>query len=300
MGKMGRAITTWTARHQLAAYFLGAYAITWLLVSPLVASALHLISPPVSPAWHALGALGPLLSALGVTAIAGGRRGLTQLLRGMGRWRIGLGWALIALLSPFALFALSSAVLALFGQPWPDLGAIAARFGDSTWLLVWLLGSAVYGLGEEPGWRGFALPRLQARWSPIAAAAILTLGWGLWHAPFFFYRFEFGIGQAIGFFVGLLAGSIWLAYLYNATGGSVLATMSWHVTWNMANILSMLVSTALVSMLSAEVMIAAVVIVVVWKRGRRSPSARPARQEGLTVPLQRAAAPFAGDPAVRR
>ncbi len=300
MGTMRTAIATWTARHQLAAYFLGAYAITWLLVSPLVASALHLISPPVSPAWHALGALGPILAALGVTAISGGRRGLTHLLRGMERWRIGLGWALIALLSPFAMIVLSSAILVLFGQPWPDLGAIASKFGDSTWLLVWFVGSAVYGVGEEPGWRGFALPRLQVRWSALAAAAILALGWGLWHAPFFFYRFEFGIGQAIGFFVGLLAGSIWLAYLYDATGGSVLATMSWHVTWNMANILAMLVSATLVSMLSAEVMIVAVVIAVVWKRGRRTPYARPARQEGPTMPLQRAAAPLTGEPAARR
>ncbi len=271
---MRSTVITWAQRHPLAAYFLGAYAITWLLVSPLVASALGLTAMPVPAAWHALGALGPILSAFGVTVLVGGKTGLAQLLRSMGRWRIGLGWALIALLSPFALFALSSAVLVLFGQTWPDFGRIAAAFSDPTWLFAWFIGSAVYGLGEEPGWRGFALPRLQARRSPLMSATILAAGWGLWHAPFFFYRFQFGIGEVIGFFVGLLAGSIWLACLYNATGGSVLATMSWHTTWNIVNILAMLASTALLGMLSTEVIIAAVVVVLVWRRGRLAPRAK--------------------------
>ncbi len=297
---MRAVVTTWVARHQLAAYFLGAYAITWLLVSPLVASALHLISPSVPPAWHALGALGPILAALGVSAIVGGRSGLARLLRGMGRWRIGLSWALIALFSPFVMIALSSAILVAFGQPWPDLGAIAARFGDSTWLLVWFLGSAVYGLGEEPGWRGFALPRLQARWSVLASAAILAVGWGFWHAPFFVYRFQFGVGEIVGFFLGLLAGSIWLAYLYNATGGSVLATMSWHVTWNIVNVIAMLISTALLSLLSAEVMVAAVIIAVMWKRGRGSPIASRAGQEAPHVPAPHAPEALPREPAGRR
>ena len=268
---MWTAIIGWIRRRQLAAYFIGAYAVTWILVSPLVTAALGWTGATVPASWHALGALGPITSAFVVTAIVGGRRGLAQLLRGMGRWRIGFGWAAIAVFSPFALFLLSAAILTLFGQPWPDFGGIAAKFTDFSWLSVWFLGSAIYGLGEEPGWRGFALPRLQRRWSALVASVILAIFWGLWHAPFFFYRFQFGSGEVVGFFLGLLAGAIWLTCLYNATGGSILATMSWHITWNMATILAMLVSSTLVSMLSAEVMIAAVVIVFVWKPGSLAP-----------------------------
>jgi membrane protease YdiL (CAAX protease family) len=193
----------------------------------------------------------------------------------MGRWNVGIVWTLVAVLSPFALFFLSALALLPFGQPWPDFGQIAARFADSTWLVAWFLGSAVYGLGEEPGWRGFALPRLQKTYSVLVSALILAAFWGLWHAPFFLYRFQLGIGQVIGLFMGLFAGSIWLAFLYNMTRGSVLATMSWHVTWNMVNSIAMLVSTVLLSLLSAEIMIAAVVIALVWKSGRISPRKAP-------------------------
>jgi hypothetical protein len=63
---MRKAITAWITRHQLAAYFIWAYAITWLLVLPLVGSALGWWSLSVPAAWHALGALGPSLSAFGV------------------------------------------------------------------------------------------------------------------------------------------------------------------------------------------------------------------------------------------
>lgn len=174
--------------------------------------------------------------------------------------------------------------LALFGQPWPDFGQMAARFGDTSWLLVWFLGSVVYGIGEEPGWRGFALPRLQSRRSALAASAILAVAWGFWHAPFFFYRFQFGFGEVIGFFLGLLAGSIWLTCLYNATDGSVFATMSWHVTWNMVNILAILVSTTLLSVLSVEVMIAAVAVVIIWKPAQLSPKAKQVIQAEYPVP----------------
>jgi membrane protease YdiL (CAAX protease family) len=180
-------------------------------------------------------------------------------------------WGLVAIFSPFALFFGTAAVLRLFGQPWPDWGTILTKFGDTNWLVVAFIGSAIFGVGEEPGWRGFALPRLQSRYSALLASGILAVCWAGWHAPFFFYRFQFGIGQSIGLVLGLLAGSIWLTCLYNATGGSVLATMSWHVTWNMVNVLAMLVSTTLLSALSAEIMVAAVIVVVVWKPATLSP-----------------------------
>jgi membrane protease YdiL (CAAX protease family) len=267
---MHSGIAGWVQRHQLISYFVGAYAITWVLVSPLVAHALGLTGA-VPSAWHMLGALGPLVAALTVSAVAGGRRGLAQFLRSLGRWRVGVVWGLAAVFGPFVLFFLTAAALVAFGQPWPNWGAMLAKVGDPSWVVVWLIGSAIYGVGEEPGWRGFALPHLQSRYNALVASAILAVLWAGWHAPFFFYRFQFGPGQALGLVLGLLAGAMVLTCLYNGTGGSVLATVSWHVTWNVVNALAMLTSMALLSALSAEIMVAAVLIVLVWKPAALSP-----------------------------
>ncbi|HEX2997386.1 MAG TPA: CPBP family intramembrane glutamic endopeptidase, partial [Anaerolineales bacterium] len=135
-----------------------------------------------------------------------------------------------------------------------------------------LLSSLAYGFGEEMGWRGFALPHLQHGRSALSATLILAVFWALWHIPMFFYRFEFGVGQVIGFFIGLLSGTIWMTCLYNSTGGSTLSNALWHFVWNIVNIIGLVVSVEAVSVMSALVMVAAVVIVIVWKPERLSPA----------------------------
>lgn len=269
---MSTSLGAWIQRHQLAAYFILAYLITWLGVSPLVAAGLGLISPSVPDAWHAIGALGPIVAAFAVTALVSGRRGVGHLLRSMARLRVGIWWWLAAALSPFALFIGSALLLRLFGQPWPDLGLLARTFGDSNWLFGAFFAAIVYGLGEEPGWRGFALPRLQRRRNALAASAILTIFWVLWHIPFFAYRYHLGAVDFVFFVLGIFAGAIWLTCLYNATGGSVLMVILWHIAWNAVNLFAAVVSGPLVAMLTMEVIVAAVVIVAIWKPATLSPA----------------------------
>ena len=83
--------------------------------------------------------------------------------------------------------------------------------------------------GEETGWRGFALPLLQRRYGALAAALLVTPIWALWHLPYFFtvttYRGFAPVGY-VGFVFGLACGSIVLTWLYNGTGGSILACAS--------------------------------------------------------------------------
>ena len=86
----------------------------------------------------------------------------------------------------------------------------------------------------------------------------------------FFYRFEFSVGQVIGFFLGLFAGAIWLTFLYNSTGGSIFIVVTWHAIWNIVNIFGLVISIDVVSLMSAIVMVAAVVIVIVWRPARLS------------------------------
>ena len=104
------SLKSFMQRHQLVAYFVLAYAITWIIVSPLVASALGLLHLSIPPQIHYLGAYGPLLAALIVTGVTGGAAGLCELGSRMIKWRLGIVWILIALFSPGLLFLLSAVI----------------------------------------------------------------------------------------------------------------------------------------------------------------------------------------------
>jgi membrane protease YdiL (CAAX protease family) len=93
----------------------------------------------------------------------------------------------------------------------PDLG-----------LGAWAVWFATSGCGEELGWRGFALPRLQRTHSALISSVLLAIGWAGWHLPAFFYLPSYtamGLQILPGFFLGVLAGSIVLTWLYNSSGG---------------------------------------------------------------------------------
>jgi len=142
---------------------------------------------------------------------------------------------------------------------------------DAVWWLGGLAAALAYGVGEETGWRGFLLPRLQSRRSALAATALLTLAWAAWHVPMFAYRFDFGVVEVVGFFVGLFAGAVWLTALYPGSGGSVFVVAAWHATWNAVNILALPVSMVVVATMSTLVMVAAVLVVAVWGPRRLAP-----------------------------
>jgi uncharacterized protein len=97
-------------------------------------------------------------------------------------WRVGLGWYLFALIGIPLILVLSVIVLP---------GALASFQGLAPLEPLPLLGIFVYifflggPLSEEPGWRGFALPRLQSLHGPLVGSPILGILWGLWHLPLF-------------------------------------------------------------------------------------------------------------------
>jgi membrane protease YdiL (CAAX protease family) len=246
----------------LGAYFLLAYAISWSIGVPL-ALARQGIIPAVLPAWsHYLVAYGPLLSALIVTYAQQGRPGLQELARRMARWACPKWWLMA--FSPLAigaaviwiqnLFTGSQIGLAELGTVnfLPPLGLGA--------LPLWIL---TYGLGEETGWRGFALPRLQKGRSALAATLILAVLWALWHLPQFFYVFD--PAMAPGWAIGLFAGAVVLTWLYNSAG-SVLIVAIWHGCFNFMTAPAA-ETGALPAVLSVLVIVWAVVVVAVYKPG---------------------------------
>jgi membrane protease YdiL (CAAX protease family) len=220
---------------ELVTYFTLAYALSWCVFVPLALAEQGVIAP--LPAWvHYLGAFGPLVSAFVVTSVTGGGASLRELLSRVTRWRIGWVWWGVALLSPVVLFLLAALVVGLVSGDWSVLGEFGTMAelpqlrGMAGWL-VWIL---TFGLGEEIGWRGFALPRLQKERDARSATLILGLLWAAWHTPTFFYNYELSIFSVVAFTVGILSGAAVLTWLYNTTGGSVLAAIVWHGTYNAA------------------------------------------------------------------
>jgi uncharacterized protein len=226
----------WVREHQLVTYFVLAYAISWIIVAPLIASAQGFIDVPVPFALHYLNDYGPLLAALITAGITSGAEGLRELFRRIIKWRVGLGWVLIAAFSPLAVYGIAVGIVLSLGDSPPDL----SRLGTITYLPYlgwagWVFWILTAGIGEESGWRGYALPKLQNHMSALSATLIVTLFWVGWHLPRFFY---YGAYMELGFSIlplaahGFLAMAIVLTWLYNSTRGSILMAALFHGGYN--------------------------------------------------------------------
>ena len=226
-------------RHPLATFFALAYGISWALWAPLWLPALGVHGLPVIPYHHALGALGPITAAFLVSAMETGLAGPADLLRRMGLWRGRLVWVAVALLAPYVLLALAVVAAFLFDGESVSLAGFgrSREFSQFSALGFLVYNIVSFGFGEEVGWRGFALPRLQARHSALVASLLLTCGWALWHLPLFFYRPGYTSMDAAGvagWFFSLLTGAVLLTWLYNESRGSILVVALFHATVDVA------------------------------------------------------------------
>ena len=116
---------------------------------------------------------------------------------------------------------------------WMSLGQVS--FLPDLGLGAWFLWFATSGCGEGTWLRGFALPRLQRTHSALTSTVLLAIGWAGWHVPAFFYLPElYGARPADPCLVlcQFLAGAIVLRWVYNSSGGSVLAVALWHASFN--------------------------------------------------------------------
>jgi membrane protease YdiL (CAAX protease family) len=250
--------------HPVVAYALFTYAITWLLVLPLVLNGLGVTHLTLPVGWHALGALGPLIAAFVIAGITQVRQGTVNLLHSIGRWRVGWLWWAVGIGTPLLMLGLAIVFVGVWGQQWLDFTLMLTSASSvSFWLVDGVLTGILYGVCEEVGWRGFALPRLQQRWNAFVSTLVLFGIWAAFHIPFFLYRFPFGLGSLVGFLLGLCAGAIWLTYLYNSTGGSVLITMVWHSLFNVVNAIALVAlppAAAVMSVLAVLLGIAALAL----------------------------------------
>ena len=190
----------------LVVFFVLTYGLSWSWAIPLAAAHLVVRRGEIWPTHYPL-LLAPAIAAVVVTAWTMGRPGVRDLLARMARWRVPVRWWLAAV-SPVAFLGLALIAMAAAGRALPSAADFGQFSGTPAIGLVGvvLLITFVGALGEETGWRGYALPQLQRRFSPLASSLILALLWFGWHLPQFFviaaYR-DFGPGQYAGMFLGL-------------------------------------------------------------------------------------------------
>jgi membrane protease YdiL (CAAX protease family) len=220
------------ADRQVVRFGLLAIALTWSSWIPLAMTSKGWVDLHASPYLHLVGGLGPALAAIVMTAIHDGRPGLRVLWR---RTTTGPArWLTLALLAPATAYLFAIGVAAAVGVH-VDLGRTGAskEFGSIPVVAYWLANLVFYGYGEEIGWRGFALPRLQQGRSALAASMWLSLVWGLWHVPLFF--FSAGLGTMpliglVGWAASIVTGSVICTWLFNSTRGSIAVIAIFHAS----------------------------------------------------------------------
>jgi uncharacterized protein len=231
----GGGIKALLARHPLVFYFIIAYAFSWLAWMPLVlsedgAGLLSYRNPIGFYTTLAIASFGPFLSALILTAITEGRLGTGRLLRELVLWRVGLRWYLFAVIGLPAILVLSviflPGALASF-QGLADLARLPTLYA-----YVFFLGGP---LGEEPGWRGFALPRLQRLYGPLVASLILGPLWAFWHLPIFWipaWNFPPSLSNIVMFVVAATLFTIVMTWVFNNTKGSLFIATLVHTSFD--------------------------------------------------------------------
>ena len=222
----------------LLTFFALAFLISWIIWLPLYGHIFGLGNLPALPFQHAIGALGPLIASFLTTWIFLKKEGLKNLIAKCFQIKP-LIYLAIALFSPFILAIIAVLISHFMNKTAINFNGLlhSKEFPQFSLLTFFLYNLFFFGFGEEVGWRGFALPRLQNKMNALTSSIILTLFWALWHLPLFFYRPGYttmDMAGIFGWFFSLLTGSILLTWLYNSSGGSILMCAVFHSTIDIA------------------------------------------------------------------
>jgi membrane protease YdiL (CAAX protease family) len=275
-------------QHPLFFFFLMAYAISWIISIPFILSEWGILHGDFRVAF-VVKSFGPFLAAFIMTSILEGKEGVRRLRQRIRQWRAGWQWYLFILLAIPAFI-----LLGIIIQP----GKMASFQGLTPVLLVSypLTFAAVFfgggPLGEEPGWRGFALPRMQMRYGPLWGTLLLGVLWTCWHLPDFLTSAQGG-GPGTGFstfvvnfsifLVLVTAIAIILTWVYNHNHGSIFMTLLAHTSVNTPQVVLVPLFLAVdVTSLNLAALIGfgvTALLIVVLTRGRLGyqPGEEPAR-----------------------
>jgi membrane protease YdiL (CAAX protease family) len=237
---------------------------------------------------------GFIFASVIMTGLTLGKDGVVALLKRYVQWRVGWQWYLAAFLLAPSLIVLAVYInAALVGVP-PDFSTVMAHkiFGGAAYLPLFILPFFLVDLisnGEEIGWRGYVLPRLQAKYSALTSTLILGVIWGFWHLPK--YLSHWNAVSFAWFMVHAMAYAVILTWLYNNTKGSLLLVAISHASSNTAGLFMPMTNTVSSENMNAYIIfvlldvITAVMIILVTGPERLS------RTEPMQVQEQSSALP---------
>ena len=263
-------------QHPLFFYFLIAYASSWILTIPFVLAEWGILNGDLRIAFM-VKSFGPFLAAYIMTGVTEGKEGLRRLRRRIVQVRAGWQWYALILLGVPAVFLLGIAVLP---------GALASFQGTSPgFVVVYLVNFIIIliaggPLGEEPGWRGYALPRMQPRYGPLWGTLLLGVLWVFWHLPDFLTSAQRGgPGMTVAgfltnlsiFSVMVVSMAIIFSWVFNHTGGSVFMALLLHASINTFSVVLPLFSAPIVTDTDLPILIGVLVpalLILILTRGR--------------------------------
>ena len=221
--------------------FVLMFVCTWPIDLWAAAGSHGLVSVTIPPFLPILVGYGFVVAAIVMTAVLDGRAGVVALLRRFLIWRFGVLWYAVILLGPvvvdlagIGIDVLLHGTVPAFDQPFilrivgPSIGVALA--------LPLFIAMEVLTNGEEIGWRGFALPRLQARHNALVASLVIGVVWAVWHYPKFLtagnaHDYPFWL-----FVLDIVAKSIIFACVFNSTRGSLLSVTLLHASMNTSTV----------------------------------------------------------------
>jgi membrane protease YdiL (CAAX protease family) len=267
-------IQNWIKKHQLISFFVLSYVIAYLAVFGYI----YLYPDQPMAAWSLtwfLFVFSPTISAVFLAWVIGGISEVKHVLSGFTRWKVGVGWYLAAIFLLLGPFVISLIYIAL-GNP-----ATGLRQG---WTIPLLLGQVFIQFfagpaSEEAGWRGFALPRLESKYSALVSSLILGVIWTFWHLPLFYLTGASQMTIPLPIYLVLvITVTIYLTWLFNNTRGSLIITTLAHFSYNLTGTLltgPLSLMPAMVFYVTAGPMLFLIVVGAVIYYGPKNLSRKP-------------------------
>lgn len=219
---------TIVTKNQILAFLILTFAFSWF---PWYAG----IGPEVMT-------MGPSLAAFMVVLITNGWQGIKGIVKPFGRWRVNLKWWGLAILGPAVLYSAGIGVHILLAGEAPPFLMIRDELHLIPLYLVLVVLMPWNGpVGEEFGWRGLALPKLQSKFGPFFASLLIGSVWGIWHLPSFLapqdvvgvLYAEIGLVFILVYTLGTIANSVFMTWIYNKTNASgLVAGIGFHAAIN--------------------------------------------------------------------
>lgn len=228
-------------RNQLLVMYIIMFALAWpgliweVLYSQGIASTQSPVYVSIFTGWA------PGIAAVTVTAIIAGKSGVKSLLRRFLVWKVGVQWYIVVFFLLAAVILGGIGMQVLFGGTVPVIPAKEASALNIALSFIVLVGFGFLINTEEVAWRGFALPRLQAKYGPLLAGILLVIPESLLHLPYFWNK-DIDFYQTVGifWFTAFSVAAVFIyTFVFNQTKGSLLLVTIMHASQNAwANLLS--------------------------------------------------------------